>query len=222
MLMLVSSARIRSTAFSPDRSALDDLSDLLGPPELDGAGAPPPSDGLVRSLTSAFESLGAAAFVTDQDGRILEMTRTASTFGDEVGLFSPTPAGARFPPGIWTLLRPADAGTRTETSILLETAERPIHLEASPLSPSKAAPVLVLARHPQVDRPLGQRIAAAFGLTEAETAVALGLCAGASPEEIAAARTVGLGTVRAQIRTLFSKTLTNRQSQLVAVLLAYA
>jgi DNA-binding CsgD family transcriptional regulator/PAS domain-containing protein len=58
----------------------------------------------------------------------------------------------------------------------------------------------------------------AFGLTDAEARVALGLLEGLAPAAIAARHGVSLPTVRSQIRSLFAKTGTRRQAELLVVL----
>ena len=57
-----------------------------------------------------------------------------------------------------------------------------------------------------------------FGLTKSEARLASGLLCGQSLEEIAAANDVSLGTVRSQIKTVFAKTHTHRQAELVGLL----
>lgn len=58
-----------------------------------------------------------------------------------------------------------------------------------------------------------------FGLTIAESRVLEKLVAGLSPEEIADHHGVGIATVRTQLKALFAKTDTTRQSELVAKVL---
>jgi DNA-binding CsgD family transcriptional regulator len=55
-----------------------------------------------------------------------------------------------------------------------------------------------------------------YGMTAAETDIALQLCGGKSPESIAAVRGVSVGTVRAQIKALLAKAGVSRQLELVA------
>jgi DNA-binding NarL/FixJ family response regulator len=64
--------------------------------------------------------------------------------------------------------------------------------------------VAIRCEAPNPDRTLAL-LQAAYRLTAAEAAVALSLADGLPPEAIAAARGVSVGTVRVQIRTLFSK-----------------
>ena len=70
---------------------------------------------------------------------------------------------------------------------------------------------------PSVTAALLQRL---FGFTAAEGELAVALCAGSSPEEIAAERSRSISTVRNQIRSLYAKTGAQRQSDLVGLLLA--
>ena len=59
---------------------------------------------------------------------------------------------------------------------------------------------------------------AVFGLTPAEARLAQRIARGDSPEEIAERFGVAPGTVRAQLKSLFQKTHTHRQAQLVSLL----
>lgn len=70
-----------------------------------------------------------------------------------------------------------------------------------------------LAR-PQHDR---GRLAAMFGMSGAESAVALELTRGLSLAQIADQQGVAISTIRSQLLALFAKTGTNRQSHLVAL-----
>ncbi len=58
----------------------------------------------------------------------------------------------------------------------------------------------------------------AFGLTEAEADVAIGIVSGKSLAEIAAERGIKIGIVRARSKTVFAKTQTRGQAELTGVL----
>lgn len=64
----------------------------------------------------------------------------------------------------------------------------------------------------------GRHLSLAFDLTDAEIRVALALLNGETPAEIAEARGVRLSTIRSQVKAIFAKTGTARQSELVGVL----
>lgn len=71
---------------------------------------------------------------------------------------------------------------------------------------------------PEMDRLLGN----AFGLTEAETAIAAGLAQGHNAAGLAERRGVSVLTVRAQIRALLAKTGAASQTELVRLLISAA
>ena len=58
-----------------------------------------------------------------------------------------------------------------------------------------------------------------FGLSNAEAELAIALLHGVTPKEIAARRGVAVSTIRTQLRSVFAKTHTTRQTELVALLL---
>ena len=66
--------------------------------------------------------------------------------------------------------------------------------------------------------PPEQRLAQMLGLTEAEARLAAALLRGHRPEDIAAERGVSIATVRTQLRSIFSKTGTRTQSELMRTL----
>jgi len=63
-----------------------------------------------------------------------------------------------------------------------------------------------------------ERLRQAYGLTPAEAMLAEGLLGGLTLEEIAEQRKVGRETIRTQLRSLFHRTETRRQSELIALL----
>ena len=56
----------------------------------------------------------------------------------------------------------------------------------------------------------------AFGLTPAETRIAIGISRGKSPAVIAKSHGVAVATVRTQLKSVFAKTRTHRQAELAA------
>lgn len=78
--------------------------------------------------------------------------------------------------------------------------------------------VLVLTDMLQKHEPDGDVIRVAFSLTQAEARLATALAAGSSLEEMAQEFGVSYATLRSQLRSIFSKTGTKRQGQLVAYL----
>lgn len=78
---------------------------------------------------------------------------------------------------------------------------------------------ILFLRDPEMPAPAKSVLQEMFGLTPAEAEVAAALTDGATPQEIAKANRVSVNTIRTQLRNIFAKTGTNRQAQLVALLL---
>ena len=77
-----------------------------------------------------------------------------------------------------------------------------------------------MARRPGRASPLApEQLARLFGLTRAESAVALALARGKTLDEYAAEAGVLISTVRTHLRAIFDKTYTRRQADLVRLLL---
>lgn len=101
-----------------------------------------------------------------------------------------------------------------------------LHLLVVPLSARSrlAAPwqmplALVLVSDPTTRRmPPDRFLRLLFGLSSTEVRLAEALVAGLSPGEYAAGAGVSMNTVRTQIRTMFEKTRTRRQADLVKLL----
>ena len=89
-----------------------------------------------------------------------------------------------------------------------------------PVSEEGEIAALVFAVDPDMEiRELAMPVCRAFGLTRAETDLACGLASGLSVQDAAAAMHVKLETARTYLRSIFSKTGTNRQADLVRLIL---
>ena len=66
----------------------------------------------------------------------------------------------------------------------------------------------------------GDHLRSIFRLTKGEAQVALGMAAGKTADEIAEERGVSVGTVRTQLKALLQKTGTDRQAELVRLVLS--
>lgn len=130
-----------------------------------------------------------------------------------------TPEGAAFFDDL--LARASDRGYTAllpqtlagEAGKVLVTALRPgaagSHLALTLMSIRTLAPA----------RPLPtQDVMAIFGLSQAEAEVAIELSAGASVEEVAVARGVNVGTLRAQLRMVYAKLGVKTMPQMVSAL----
>ncbi len=88
----------------------------------------------------------------------------------------------------------------------------------SPPPPTGAHTVLVLINLDYKAAPSGEVLKNLFDLSPAEARVAHQLARGRSLEEIAELSGVKLSTIRKQLASVFEKTMTNRQGELVALL----
>jgi DNA-binding CsgD family transcriptional regulator/PAS domain-containing protein len=104
--------------------------------------------------------------------------------------------------------------------------KRPLHVLVSPLRTDAlrlghTSPAAVLFITDPEEEPLlpEEWLQQLYGLTPAESRLALLLAAGNAPKEAAQQLQVGISTVRSQLKSIFAKTDTNRQSELVRLLL---
>ena len=66
--------------------------------------------------------------------------------------------------------------------------------------------------------PVSRILRSAFGLTPAETRIAIGISLGKSPAAVAQVNGVAVATVRAHLKSVFAKTRTHRQAELAALI----
>ncbi|MBM0106708.1 helix-turn-helix transcriptional regulator [Steroidobacter sp. S1-65] len=186
-------------------------------------------------LTGAMEALSLAAFVCDGAGSVLSLTPTAEALVrtdaalclKSVRLCTDNPAETQALDDAIAAAAFADNGVANPRRRMIVV--RGGRIEASPLVlevvslprrefETEFAPrVLVIVRGTRV--PNERRAAvvqAAYGLTAAETQIAMQVGAGETPQAIASARGVAVGTVRSQIKTICAKLGVSRQAELVA------
>jgi DNA-binding CsgD family transcriptional regulator/PAS domain-containing protein len=106
------------------------------------------------------------------------------------------------------------------STAILQKAEGPPLLAM--VTPSKAmafsAHALIVFNDAEF-RGDARRLKQMFGLSAAEADVAIGLAAGDAIEEIAESRGVAVSTLRVQLKSIYSKTATSRQAELVSLVL---
>ena len=98
---------------------------------------------------------------------------------------------------------------------------RPLILRTIPITDggdSGPHMVVILIDLDAVPQPTSEALQKIFDLTPSEARLAIEISAGKSPEEIAEATHVAVGTVRKQLHSIFAKTGTHRQAELVALL----
>lgn len=117
---------------------------------------------------------------------------------------------SRFEKNEWgiTINRPS---MRRPYEIVVASAVRTVRLETT---------VIFLFDPDREMRPEEQLLSGLYGLTEAESRVAVSLMRGKTLEEIASGLGIAKETVRKQLQNIFGKTGTNRQSELVRLLVS--
>jgi DNA-binding CsgD family transcriptional regulator len=185
-------------------------------------------------VSDALERLSIPAFVCDRAGLVRRLTPAAETL---VG----SHRGLEVRLGKLTARQPAEASALADAITAAATERRalspavrvvvvhgqdkiaPLAIDVIPL-PSRALPlsfdarVLVLVRGFGTSDEERRRVIlqSVYCMTAAETEIALQLSAGRTVEAIAQSRTVGIGTVRGQIKALLAKAGVSRQVELVA------
>jgi DNA-binding CsgD family transcriptional regulator len=98
--------------------------------------------------------------------------------------------------------------------------KRPLILHAVPLETGLSGlhMAVILVDLDSAPRPTAEALQKIFDLTTSEARLAVELASGKSLEEIALAAQVTIGTIRKQLGSVFTKTNTNRQAELVALL----
>lgn len=180
-------------------------------------------------LAGAFDALAATAFILDARGRVLAMTQTAEGLVsagivrlverriDAIG--TPVSLGQ----AVATLV---DESGLPHVRLRLDGASshQPVFMEGFRLPTRRwsfgALPhAIVIAKPPLRDRAgVGALLGAIYRLTAAEGDIAIRLFDGASRDDIMQARGVTAETLRGQIKTIYAKTGTQREAELMRLL----
>jgi DNA-binding CsgD family transcriptional regulator len=189
-------------------AGMKDLFEAIGTPcLLIGA------DGKVSRTNPAAEALLASGLVSVQDGQFTVTDKAAQKRIDAaIAAMIENPFSRTFRGGSEILVR-RPAASALVVTITAIGADNPI---ASVAAPARCA-IFVLEEALRTNRALPSRLARLYGLTAAETEIAIDLACGRSLEEISWARGTAVTTVRTQIKILLAKTNTRRQAELSAL-----
>ncbi len=188
-----------------------------------------------------LDRTGTATLAVDRDGRILFQDRRAEALlrdGDGVRTLrgrlvsADTSAAADLARLIRTAADTAADGSggggAVGGGVTLDRGDgnSPLSILVAPFRPEPgAAPqaaALVFIRDPDSVNPAPQLLQDLFGLTPMEATIGAKLAEGAALERIAASMGISLSTVRTHLKSLFAKTGTARQAELVALILRSA
>jgi DNA-binding CsgD family transcriptional regulator len=111
-----------------------------------------------------------------------------------------------------------------EPIVVRRIDKRPVVIRVLPIDGAARSPflgarvLLLLTDLERKPRTNAQMLAAAFGLSPAETRLAVHIAAGLSPEMAAEEIGIAVNTARNQLKSILAKTDTHRQGELVALL----
>jgi len=185
-----------------------------------------------RTLARGMHAINILAFVCDAGGRVLAMSEGAeallgadSRLSLRGGRLIETVRGRDL-----SMAAAALRLTALSVPVVIDAGEGgpPLIAEFAPLPfeiagiPGAPCAVITLRRAwAGVEARIDRQAVPLYELTPRETQVAIGLCSGHSPHQIADALSMGLGTARTHIRRLFDKTGATNLAHLVAILSAY-
>ena len=187
----------------------------------------------IKQLTGILEALSLAVILCDSDCKVRTLTRTAEALlASGRGLRLVDGRICALQPEDTHVLRDAVATARPEECSMEIMAPRTVVLRGEsvplvidlfplpspqPLELTVPPSVLLVARGAAGgDHRRASVLQAMYGLTGAETEIALRLAEGRKAEVIAKDRGVAVGTVRAQIKTVLAKMGVRRQVELAA------
>lgn len=180
-----------------------------------------------RLLEDALDADPTAQFLLDGRGRILHMNSAAgllivrrdciTTVQGRLVAIDPSKA-----PVLAAMIAAAAraGGRRGDALSIPKENGRPYQILIVPLGELRGGQLLVTISDPDAEAPqdLGTLLQKLYGLTAAEARVCLALLEDMNPSEIAERFGVSRTTVVSQLRSIFGKTETRRQSQLLRLL----
>ena len=190
---------------------------------------------LLGSL-NAFEMIGEPAISLMRSGRVLEINPAAEAlFDSDFGISNRRLhfSDGRASHALACLLSEcADESelrlhpsSRTGNVVVAQRrAKRPLLIRVLPVHGAASSPflgarvILVLRDLETIRRPAPAVLSELFSLTPAETRIASMIAAGLSPDEISGQLQISVQTVRNQIKAVFAKTGTHRQSELAVLI----
>jgi DNA-binding CsgD family transcriptional regulator len=183
-------------------------------------------------MLDAFSRLGLSAIVLDHDGRVVELNDEAKKYlgscirivdGRLVGV--DRQSSEQLQSLIATAAQPQGPGAGQDSFVLLPgLGVRPVIAYATSIPSVRNQEAVVLGiiillvsqdSHREPDRRL---LEALFAFTPAELRLAVALARGLDLQSIAQTRNTTVGTLRVHLKSIFEKTNTSRQAELILLL----
>ncbi|MBN8939932.1 MAG: helix-turn-helix transcriptional regulator [Rhizobiales bacterium] len=192
---------------------------LYAVPAATGSDAPQGNDHRGNAVLGMLDRIGCGYLVLEGRRRVVEANATARVIlGRETGavetleqlsrafkrLIDRAPARSSLGPLSWVVISGKD-----DTPLILN--------QAAEDTPDHTSVVMLLDLDAHLE-PNPSMLKRMFGLTMAETRLALQMARGDVPAEIARSRRLSRTTVRSQLASVFAKTQTRRQAELVTLL----
>jgi DNA-binding CsgD family transcriptional regulator len=172
------------------------------------------------SLLQMLERIGCGYLVLDRGRNVLEASDTARRLLEqETGI--PARSSKDLAQAVRRLIDQAGSHCSSGALCCVQVQRDDGHplvlnqIQEDPTDGSIVVVVLDLNSQPQPNPLTLQRM---FGLTAAETLLAMRMARGDTPGEVARERQLRKTTIRSQLASIFAKTQTRRQSELVALL----
>jgi len=179
-----------------------------------------------QPLLDALDRMGYGGLVLEASGQVSKINHTAARLLKEqagLGSCETDPHWSRA--ALKSLLhgKVSDRFRMHEDNwmVVRRAEKRPLVLHAVALNdsePSGLHTAVIFIDLDQMPHPTAESLQKIFGLTASEARLAVELACGKSLEEIAEATQITVGTVRKQLGSVFGKTNTKRQAELVALL----
>jgi DNA-binding CsgD family transcriptional regulator len=183
-------------------------------------------------MLDAFSRLGLSAIVLDHDGRVVELNDEAKKYlGSCIRIVDGRLAGVdrqsseQLQSLIATAAQPQGPGASQDSFVLLPgLGVRPVIAYATSIPSVRNQEAVVLGiiillvsqdSHREPDRRL---LEALFAFTPAELRLAVALARGLDLQSIAQTRNTTVGTLRVHLKSIFEKTNTSRQAELILLL----
>ncbi|MER9576629.1 helix-turn-helix transcriptional regulator [Mesorhizobium sp. M0189] len=173
----------------------------------------------LESITGVLDRIGCGYLVLNRERKVVEWNAAAQTTLERQGEAADTASGltaalrrlianvpGQFLPGSlsWVVIR--------------SRGDRPVILNENGVIAPDGTSIVALLDRDNRSGPNPRTLQRMFGLTSAETHLALRLAQGDAPLEIARSWRLSRTTIRSQLASLFAKTETKRQAELVALL----
>jgi DNA-binding CsgD family transcriptional regulator len=183
-------------------------------------------------MLDAFDWLGYAALLVGRDGQVIELNREARRhLGSSIQVVrgqltaSDRFAKERLQELVQTVVRSGRGklGAVPSAVLLPRPGKGPIVACAAPVprtwrdSVAELGGLILLLDPSSQGEPTESLLQEAFGFTRAEVRIAQGLAKGHDLQSIAARHKVSVGTLRVQLKSMFAKTNTKRQAELVTL-----